>query len=42
MILPFVILAALLRLLPPWADMEGRTALAGTGGIIGGRPSHGS
>jgi hypothetical protein len=30
MILPFVILAGLLRLLPPWADMErnhGRAAI---------------
>jgi Ni/Fe-hydrogenase subunit HybB-like protein len=31
MILPFVILAGLVRLLPPWADMERRTVLAGTG-----------
>jgi Ni/Fe-hydrogenase subunit HybB-like protein len=31
MVLPFGILAALVRLLPPWANMEGRAALAQRG-----------
>ena len=31
MILPFVILAGLVRLLPPWADMTSRTAPPGSG-----------
>jgi Ni/Fe-hydrogenase subunit HybB-like protein len=39
MILPFVILAGLLRLLPPWADMERRPALASAGETAGGPES---
>ena len=39
MILPFVILAGLVRLLPPWADMGPRTALALTGENAGGPAS---
>ena len=35
LVLPFVILAGLVRLLPPWADMERRAA---AGGPRGGRP----
>jgi Ni/Fe-hydrogenase subunit HybB-like protein len=37
MALPFGILAGLVRLLPPWADMERRAALAGAGGNTGDR-----
>jgi Ni/Fe-hydrogenase subunit HybB-like protein len=38
MILPFVILALLVRLLPPWADMERRATLARAAETVSGRP----